>query len=310
VPAAVDHFRVEPLADGVFAAIARPRGQALCNAGIVDLGGSSLVFDAMLTPWAGAALAREAERRTHRPVGLLVNSHYHGDHMRGNASVGAEHVVSTARVRELIVERGPAHLASDFPEARRELERLRSGEISMQGVERDSYEGWFEAVLATPPDLEFRPPDLTFERELWVHGRTRSARIVTFGGGHSPSDVVVHLPDDRIVFCGDLVSAGFHPCLWDGDPDELVRILGELRALRADRTLPGHGPVSDGEAIETMARYVTALRSAAATARRLGTSRDDFARARPEPPFDRWSFTPLFEENARFLYDRAHPADA
>ena len=301
---------MEPLADGVFAAIALPRGQALCNSGIVDLGGASLVFDAMLTPQAGAALAREAQRRTSRPVGLLVNSHYHGDHMRGNASVGAEHIVSTARVRELIIERGAAHLASDVPEARRELERLRSGELAMDGVERDTYEGWFEAVLATPADLEFRPPDLTFERELWVHGRRRSARIVSFGGGHSPSDVLLHLPDDGIVFCGDLVSVGFHPCLWDGNPDELVRILRELSALRVEQALPGHGPVSGPDSIDTMARYVTTLGRSAIAARGRGTSRDDFARLRPGPPFDRWHFAPLFEENARFFYDRAAAAPA
>ena len=121
------HFRLESLADGVYAAIAEPRGFALCNAGIVDLGGTTLVFDAMLTPQAGTALGQAAARLTGRPVGLLVNSHYHGDHVRGSAAVGATQVVSTRRVRELVIERGPAHLAADLAEAPGELERLRAG---------------------------------------------------------------------------------------------------------------------------------------------------------------------------------------
>jgi cyclase len=300
----LEHFRIEELADGVFAAVATARGYGLCNAGIVDLGGASLVFDAMLTPQAGEALGRAAERLTHRPVGLLVNSHYHGDHVRGSGAVGAAHVLSTARVRELVLERGPVHLRSDLEEVGRDLARLRSGEMKVGPVEKVVYEGWFEGILATPADLAFRAPDLTFESELTVHGTRRSARVITFGGGHSPSDVLVYLPEEKIAFLGDLLSVGFHPSLADGNPEEFVRILGEVDALGVDRALPGHGPVAPGRSIQDMQRYITSLREAADRARRAGVGRDEFSHAPPVPLYNAWTFTPIYEDNARFVFDR------
>ncbi|MCI4365991.1 MAG: MBL fold metallo-hydrolase, partial [Thermoplasmata archaeon] len=78
------HFQTERLAPGVFAAIATPSGFGLCNAAIVDLGGATVVFDSMLTPMAGADLARAATRCTGRPPTWVVNSHWHGDHIWGN----------------------------------------------------------------------------------------------------------------------------------------------------------------------------------------------------------------------------------
>jgi cyclase len=302
-----EHFRLEELAPGVHAAIATPQGFGLCNAGIVDLGDVSLVFDAMLTPQAGEALGRAAERLTGRPVGLLVNSHYHGDHVRGNSAVGAAHVLSTRRVRELIVERAPVHLRSDVEEAGRDLARLRSGELKVGSFERTVYEGWFEGILATPPDLVVRPPDLTFESEMTLHGSRRSARVLTFGGGHSPSDVLLYLPDERIAFLGDLLSVGFHPSLSDGTPEELVRILGRTRALGIDRAVPGHGKTSGEASLLEMERYVTALLGSARAARSGGTSRDEFVRAPPVPPFDRWAFSMIYQDSARFAYDRLAP---
>jgi len=299
-----EHFRIEELADGVYAAIATARGFGLCNAGIIDLGGSSIVFDAMLTPQAGEALGKAAERLTRRPVGLLVNSHYHGDHVRGSSAVGATHVVSTRRVRDLVLERGPVHLRSDRVEAARDLARIRSGELQVGEVERAVYEGWFEGILATPDPLDFRPPDLTFDSELVVHGSRRTARVITYGGGHSPSDVFLFLPDERIAFLGDLLSVGFHPSLSDGDPQEFVRILGQMTPLGFERVVPGHGPAAAGTAVPQMERYIRGLMDAAAGAHAHGVSRDEFVRAAPAPPFDRWTFSLIYEENARFVYER------
>jgi cyclase len=310
MPSETEHFRLEEIAPGVHVAIATPSGYGLCNAGIVDLGGTTVVFDAMLTPQAGAALGRAAERLTGRPVGVLVNSHYHGDHIRGSSAVGAEHVVSTRRVRDLVLERGPIHLRSDREEVGPELARLRSGELKVGALERTVYEGWYEGILATPADLRFRPPDLTFESELVLHGARRTARVLTFGGGHSPSDVLLYLPDERVAFLGDLLSVGFHPSLSDGDPDEFVRILGEVRRLGPSRVLPGHGPLAAESSVGEMERYITTLQLAARRARARGEDRDWFAHAPPVAPYDRWTFSLIYQENARFVFDRTRGPEA
>src|SRR3990172_6492741 len=84
------HFRLERLADGVYAAIASGSGAATCNAGIVDLGDRTLVFDPFLTPKAAHDLRVAAEQLTGRSVSIVINSHYHNDHIRGNQVFSAE----------------------------------------------------------------------------------------------------------------------------------------------------------------------------------------------------------------------------
>ncbi len=299
------HFRLEELADGVHAAIARRDGFALCNAGIVDLGGLTLVFDAMLTPQAGAELGKAAERLTGRPADLLVDSHYHGDHVRGNGAVGAARIVSSERVRELVIERARAHLAADRAEAPGELERLRAGALGKSPDDREIYDGWMRGILATPPDLEIPAPEVTFASEMIVHGRRRSARVLTFGGGHSPSDVFVFLPDARIVLLGDLLSIGHHPSLSDGDPEAFVTILGKIRALGPDRALPGHGPVGEASDLGQMERYITVLARQAREDREEGLDQDAATLRPPPSPFESWLFSSIYEQNVRFLFDRA-----
>lgn len=299
-----EHFRIEELAPGVHVAIATPEGFGLCNSGIVDLGGARLVFDAMLTPQAGEALGNAARRLLGGPIDFLVNSHYHGDHVRGNGAVAAKHIVSTHRVRELIIERAAAAITSDRVEAVGELENLRSGKTPATPAERAVYEGWFEGIIATPPSWVVTPPDLTFSQELVLQGSRRRARIVSFGGGHSPSDVLVHLPDDGIVLLGDLLSIGFHPCLWDGDPDGLVRILGEVRRLRADRALPGHGPIGGDAELRVMEEYVGTLRRLAREQHAEGVAKGPPPSALPPPPFDAWKFRSFFDQNLAFVASR------
>jgi Metallo-beta-lactamase superfamily len=73
----VAHYRLLEVADGVHAAIDVPGGGAAGNAAIVDLWGTTLVFDTGMTPQAGAELRRAAEEVA--PVSVVVNSHWHAD---------------------------------------------------------------------------------------------------------------------------------------------------------------------------------------------------------------------------------------
>lgn len=302
-----EHFRIEEVASGIHAAVATADGFGLCNAGIVDLGGATVVFDAMLTPQAGEALGLAARRLTGRPVDLLVDSHHHGDHVRGNGAVGAQHIVSTHRVRELIVERATATLESDRAEVGPELEGLRSGRIPASAADRTVLEGWYEGILATPPNLKIAPPDLTIAEELVVRGTRREARILSFGGGHSPSDVFVHLPDDGILLLGDLLSNGFHPSLSDGNPEELLRILHRVEALGATRMLPGHGPVSGPADLRRMVEYVELMLRWGRERRALGAAAEPPGNVRPPPPFDSWKLGVVFTGNLAFVSSRPAP---
>jgi cyclase len=96
-------FHIEPLAEGVYAAIAADEDRAPGNAGIVNLGGETLIFDTFLIPHEAQELRAAAEQLTHQPVGWVVNSHWHGDHVSGNrAFVPPATLIATSRTRQLM----------------------------------------------------------------------------------------------------------------------------------------------------------------------------------------------------------------
>ncbi|MGI0154658.1 MAG: MBL fold metallo-hydrolase [Thermoplasmata archaeon] len=263
----------------------------------------------MLTPMAGAALARAAERCTGRPPSWVVNSHYHGDHVWGNAAFLSGHVVSSRRVRAVMLERSQAQLDAARREFPKELARLGAPDSPVAARDRPQVAAWFRGVIATPRSHRPVPPEVTFPDELVLEGRRRSLHLITYGGGHSPSDVFAYLPEERVLFAGDLVLVGYHLSVSDGWTEEWIRILGRMRRLRVDALLPGHGPVGSARDLERARQYLLDLRRTVAAAIRRGSP---LRAVRELPVPDRyrsWRFSFMFPDNLVRTYrlSRAHP---
>jgi cyclase len=243
--AVVQHYRFEEIADGVLAAIARPEGGARGNAGIVRLDGHTVVFDTGLTPQAGDELREAAERL--EPVGWVVNSHWHGDHIRGNQAFPEAEIVATARTKELIetraAERLAEHRAFDFETFLASLP---------EGPERDE----ILELASTLADVELRPPTRTFEERLEL---APGCDLVTLGGGHTESDAFLVVTDRRVALAGDLLAVDMHPWLGDGDPERWIAILDELERLDVDRFVPGHGGVATVEHVRALRQHIQAF---------------------------------------------------
>ncbi len=101
------HFEFQELADGIFAAIAKDGGAAIGNAGAIDLGDRALVFDTFLTPQAATDLRVSIEQTIGRTPEIVINSHYHNDHIWGN-QVFEENslILSSTQTRHLITTAG------------------------------------------------------------------------------------------------------------------------------------------------------------------------------------------------------------
>lgn len=216
----------------------------------------------MLTPRAASALARAARRLTGRAPDFVVNSHYHHDHIWGNAAVNPLHVIATRRTRELLSRGGRERFLSIRRELRGELAKLDAPDSPMPERERPFFRGWFQGVLDMPISFRERAPDLTLDTEMTLHGTRRTLRLLTRGGGHSPSDLFGFLEDERITMLGDLVFTGMHPSVGDGYPREWIRILSAVRRLHPDRIVPGHGPVGTVRDVVRIQDYLRDLRRA------------------------------------------------
>lgn len=296
------HFRLEALAPGVHAAVATAGGHGLCNAGIVDLGDDTVVFDTMLTPSAGSDLYTAAKRLTGRPPKWAVNSHWHGDHIWGNSSFVGSHIISSGAARAEILKRSRRQFDGDRREMRRILSDLDRPDSLYAAKDRPLVRAWFEGVVQMPRTHRIVPPDITFEERLVFEGRRRSLHLVTHGGGHSPSDVFAYLPDDQIILTGDLAIQGFHPSLGDGWPDRWASILNRLEKYRAQTILPGHGPPGTGKVLSVTRDYLEEVDRLAQTALRRSNSLRSLLEVSVPTPFRDWRFGFMFRDNLARAY--------
>ena len=302
------HFRIEQVADGVYAVIHIDGGAAIGNAGIIDLGDRTLIYDSLFTPQAAEDLRPVAEALFGRPVDLVVNSHWHNDHIWGNQVFSSEtDIVSTHETRRLIIAtRGHGAYDEFMANAEANLESTRAQfQATEDEGQRRQLAVWIDyhqAVVDAKPNLQIRPPNLTFTERMVFHGSDRSAELIDFVGGHTESDSVLFLPQEGIAFMSDLLFIGFQPYLGGGHPDRMLRILEAVSDLSPRLLVPGHGPVGTVDALKVMGEYVSTLD---------GLARDMVERGEPEAkidemaipePFEDWLFSAFFPVNMHFLY--------
>jgi glyoxylase-like metal-dependent hydrolase (beta-lactamase superfamily II) len=234
------HFRLEQVAAGAWAAIALPDRGAVGNAGLVDLGGETLVFDTFFTPAAARELLEAAGALDLPPVSKVVNSHWHGDHVRGNQVFEEATIVSTRRTRELIATRDQERLAG----LRQELETSADAPPEL---------------VAAVAEIEPRLPDDVFDESL----RLGRADLATYGGGHTESDGFLHLAEAAVLFAADLVLVRSHAWMGDGNPRAWREIAARLGELDFDVLVPGHGDVGGRRDLDDFRAYLEDIVAAA-----------------------------------------------
>src|SRR5688572_8475943 len=153
----IENFHIQELAKGVWAAIHNDQyGRAICNAGIVDLGDKTLIFDPFMTPSAAQQLKETAERLTGKPVTIVVNSHYHNDHTRGNQVFAPfATIISTNYTRNRIAEVAPEEHQWERKHAAGMLKATRQMYNAASGSERDelcTWIGYYEGMVESMDD--------------------------------------------------------------------------------------------------------------------------------------------------------------
>jgi cyclase len=304
------HFRLEQLEAGVYAAIHVDGGAAIGNAGIVDLGDRTLVYDTFFTPQAAEDLRAAAEVLTGRPVDFVINSHYHNDHIWGN-QVFSPHtdIISTVDTRRLIVETG-GHDDFDvfLDNAEASLDStLAAFQTTEDEEERRQAAVWIDyhqSLVDAKPILHVRAPNVTFVEHLVFHGTERSAELIPYAQGHSANDVVLFLPQDRIAFMADLLFIDYHPWVGAGDPGNLRRILENVSQLAPKLLVPGHGPVGTVHSLDVMGQYINFLDGLVSKMIQGGEAEEQIDEMPMPVQFGNWLFAAFFPLNLHFMYQR------
>ena len=305
-----EHFRLQELADGVYAAITIDGRAASGNAGIVDLGGRTLVFDTFLSPRPAEDLRSAAESLSDRPTDTVINSHWHSDHVWGNQVFGPEtDILSTEETRRLIIAaRDRGGYQSEMASAEADLESTRARfDAAQDEARRRELAVWideFQSVIEAKPILEVRAPNMAFTQRFALHGTKRSAELIDFAGGHTKSDAVLFLPGDGIAFVSDLLFVECHPWLGGCDPECVPAVLGAVSCLAPKVVVPGHGPVGTADNLALMSQYVSTLDGLAQQMVEQGEAEGRIDAMTIPEPYSAWLIASFFSVNMHFLYQR------
>ena len=189
------------------------------NAGFVVTDDGVVVIDSLGTPTLGNELLKAIRTVTRRPVKLVIVTHYHADHVYGLEpfkEAGAE-VWAHSSAREYL----------DTGEADRRIAQRA----------RDLFPWVDESFRVVRPDRWLG------ERAEFTLGTTRF-EVTHLGPAHSPEDVIVVMPNEGVIFSGDILFAGRIPFVGEADSRKWLERIDRLLAMRPRIMITGHGTVS------------------------------------------------------------------
>ncbi len=231
------------------------------NAGFVVTGEGVVAIDAEPSPRDAETMIRTIRRVTKQPIRWLILTHHHPDHHFGAVvfrRAGAK-VIAHPDTRTLAAEGGEDALVAAWTRV----------------VGRDAMRGF---ALANRPD---RP--VTGSDTLVLGGRIL---VITHpGAAHTPGDLMIWLPKERVLFAGDLLIEDGVTMVVDGSSSALLRALNAIEALEPRVAVPGHGalPRDPAALVERTRAYITGLRADMRQAVERGTQLQRAMASLPPP---------------------------
>ena len=240
----------------------------ISNAAFVVTPAGVVVIDALGSPALAERLMAEIRKVTPQPVTHVIVTHYHADHIYGLQAFRA------------LGARIIAHRAAlEYLNSETARQRLETSRIDMAP--------WVDEQTRLVPADEWIDSDQT----LTVGGMRFLLRHV--GPSHTPEDLVVYLPQEKVLFAGDLVFRSRIPFVGQADSGHWIQALDVLLGYDATTIVPGHGPLSSEarKDMELTRDYLAYLRSAMGEAAR---NLEPFEDAYKATDWSRFEHLPLF----------------
>jgi glyoxylase-like metal-dependent hydrolase (beta-lactamase superfamily II) len=254
---------VHDLGRGCYAYLQPDGSWGLSNAGLVTDGGAALLVDTLydLNLTRQMLEAFRAATTAASRIETVVNTHGNGDHCYGNELVKEATIIATRAAAEEMAEVRPAKMAGTVKMAR-VLSRLPwplgaipagRGLTSLKEVGRFMRERFERFEFA---GIALTPPTQTFSGTLTLRVGGREVRLIEVGPAHTRGDLIVHVPEARVVFAGDILFHCGHPIVWTGPFRNWTRACDLILEMDVDVVVPGHGPLADKAAVREQKRYL------------------------------------------------------
>ena len=263
------------------------------NSGVIIGDESVMIVEAQATPRLAHKVIEKVRSVTDKPISHLVLTHYHAVRVLGASAYGAPEIIMSDAARSMVVERGQEDWDSEF----QRFPRLFEGHESIPGL-----------TYPTP----------TFSESMTVYLGKRRVDIMHLGRAHTAGDAVVHVPDQNVMFTGDIVE--YHSACYCGDGHfaDWGNTLDNIAWFDVDAIAPGRGDALIGKemvnaAIENTRDFVeSTYRPVARVAARGGSLKEawDACRAECDPKFADYAiYEHCLPFNVARAYDEARGMD-
>jgi cyclase len=238
--------------DRAFAYVQAGGGFCVSNAGLLLTDDGPIAIDALFTP--AMTRAFQAAARPHGgDARLLIDTHHHVDHTLGNALFHAP-VIAHRRAREEMQRAG--------------LHKERLLQIAP----------YFAKALAEVGPESVRLPSITFESDLTLYDGAREIRLLPVGRAHTAGDILIYLPQDRLLYAGDVAFHYVTPLAAEGHVSTWIDVLDRIAGMDVETIVPGHGPVGTKSDLAELRDYFTVVRDQASAAHDAGIDAAQAAR--------------------------------
>ncbi len=295
------------LAPGAYARIVNPDGNAVANAGFIEMDHGVLVFDTHFTPEAGKDLLSEIRSVTSKPVRFVINSHGHADHTHGNQVFSGAQLIGSTSTRDSVLNndipsmnRTISIAKSQLEDLQKEMKRQVNPAHLLQLREQIKLR---EQYLTTMSRLEIKAPFVTLDDKLRIQETNLQIEIIFLGNGHTDADTILFLPGERIAFLGDLFFNRAIPNVQDASVLPWMEKLENIVQLEADKFVPGHGPIGSKEDLKNFLHYFRELRSQVEAALAEGYSLEQaIQEIRMPEKYSSYLFQNFFPSNVQKMY--------
>lgn len=263
-----------------------------CNPGYVITDDGVVVVDTPQLPTRAVQMRSEAEE--HGPIRYLINTEHHVDHIFGNYYFkGAGKVVHHRGVYDRFMVVDP---------------QLDPFAYAAEAIPTDDPDG---ADIFPEREEYYADPNkgqIVFTGDLTLHVGGRTFELL-HTPGHTPGQIAVHVPEERVVFTGDTVFSECQTWLMTSDVDQWIAALDRVRSLDVDHVIPGHGPVTTTEYLDTQRAVLLEWKAAVAAAVAEGWSRAEtvervnFSDRYPVDVGQEYMMDYIQSHNAGALYD-------
>ena len=202
------------------------------NTGVIIGDDSVMIIEAQATPRLARKVIEHVRQVTDKPISHLVLTHYHAVRVLGASAYGAREVIMSDVARSMVAERGQEDWDSEFDR----FPRLFQGHEEIPGLT------W---------------PTTTFSEAMTVYLGNRRVDIMHLGRAHTAGDAVVWVPDQEVMFTGDIVE--YHSACYCGDGHfgDWADTLDNIAAFEPKSIAPGRGDALVGEEMVAKALAAT-----------------------------------------------------